>query len=173
MRKSVTRTLRIDEELDRSIQEIAADENLTINSLVNRTLVKLVEWDRPGQKVGFVSSPSTLLGKLLSDRDGQGCELLGQWAAREVFVPFIEFLFGEVSVPNVLLLFKRASRYGQFAFGVTGDSGKRVLILKQTLGPNWTSYYGGVMRELFQAVLKKKFEIEYASGMVIAKLETA
>ncbi len=173
MRRSVTRTLRIDEDLDTSIQRIAADENVTINSLVCRTLTKMVEWDRPGQKIGLVSTPSTLLGKLLSDRDDGSCEELGRWAAREVFVPFIQFLFGEVSVTNALLFFKRASRYGQFTFDETGDSGKHILILKQTHGPNWTSYYGGLMKEIFHGVLGKKFAAEYRSDMLIAQLDTS
>jgi hypothetical protein len=171
MRSSVTRTLRIEEELDRSIQRIAADENLTVNSVVNRTLLRMVEWDHPGMKVGLVSASSTLLGRLLSDKDEEACEELGRWAAREFYVPFIAFLFGEVSVANSLDFFARASRYGEFTFGETGDSGKHILILKQTFGQNWTYYFSGVMGELFHGVLGKRFTTECTADMLVAKLE--
>ncbi len=173
MRKSVTRTLRIDEVLDRSIQRIATDENLTVNSLVNRTLTKMIEWDRPAEKVGFVSASPTLMGRLLSERDGEASEELGRWAAREVFLPFIQYLFGEVSVTTVLLYFKRASGYGQFAFDETGDSGKRILILKQSLGPNWTLYYDGVMKEIFNETMGKELATECTSDMLVGKLATS
>lgn len=172
MPESVTRTLRIEQDLDRKIQRIAADEKLTVNSLVNKTLLRMVEWDRPGSKVGLVSASSTLLGRLLADKDPADSEDLGRWAARGVYVPFIEFLFGEVSVASVLLLFTRASRYGQFVFGQTADSGKHILILKQTFGANWDYYYGGVLKELLHEVCGMQLTTQYAAGLLVAKLET-
>ena len=173
MRRTVTRTVRIDEGLDRSIQRIAADESITINSLVGRSLTRLVEWDRPAQKFGYVAASSILLGKLLSDKDEDRCEELGRWAAHEFVIPFVVFLFGELSCANVLLFFKRASRYGQFAFDETEDSGKHILVLKQTHGPNWSYYYGGMMKEMFQAVLGKKFATDHTSGILVAQLDTS
>ncbi len=43
--KSITRTLRLDAELDDNLLKLAESENISVNLLINKALTRYVEWD--------------------------------------------------------------------------------------------------------------------------------
>jgi len=88
MPKSVTRTVRLDKDLDDAIQRRAEEEKITVNFLVNRTVRKLVEWDIPARKFGLVIAPEGLLSTLIDRYDDESCIGLGRASAREYIKPF-------------------------------------------------------------------------------------
>src|SRR5579863_8411185 len=112
MPKSVTRTVRLDKDLDDAIQRRAAEEKITVNFIFNRTVRKLVEWDVPARKLGLVTTPEGLLNRLLDRYDDDGCLELGRASARDYVKPFVVYLFGEFSLENTILLLRRSSQYG-------------------------------------------------------------
>ena len=72
--RSITRTVRIDEDVQDAIEHIAEQQNLSVNALVNKALRKFAFWDTALEKFEAVSTPSQLLVKMmeyLSDQNAK------------------------------------------------------------------------------------------------------
>lgn len=65
-KKTVLRTIRISEELDRLIQKDAKEKRTSVNAMVAGMLEKYAEWDRFTAKYGFVSCSQDLFRSLLA-----------------------------------------------------------------------------------------------------------
>lgn len=174
MPKSVTRTIRLDEDLDRVIQNRARNENASVNFLMNSIIRKFVEWDIPAEKIGLRSIPEALLSRLIGEKDDEKCNELGRWVAREVFRPLAEYIFGDLSIHTSVQVFKRISQYaGRLRFDDTTDSRKHILILGHNQGHSMSKYYGGVMEGVFHDLLGKQLILECTDSLCIAQLEAS
>jgi hypothetical protein len=65
----VTRTLRLEEDLDKAIVRRASNEKVSVNFLVGRSLRKMVDWDIPVMDFGMAVIPEILLNRFSSDKD--------------------------------------------------------------------------------------------------------
>ncbi len=175
MPKSVTRTLRIDADLDEAIQRRAGEEKITVNSFFNRTIRKLIEWDVPAQKFGLVMVPEGLLNKLIEKYDDASGFELGRASAREYVKPLAEYLYGEFSLETSILLLRRSSQYGgQWEFDDVvdlADSRKHILIFKHHQGHKWARYYHGMLLETFRDLLGKNVKLESTDYVTIAQFD--
>jgi hypothetical protein len=172
--KSVTRTVRLDEDLDHAIQQRAKDSRVTVNFLVNRAIRKLVEWDIPSANVGMVVVPSVLHDRLFDAVDEQVCRELGHSIAAEFYKPFAEFLFGEFSVNTAILLFKRMSEYGgRFVFDDSRDTRKYVVIIRHGSGQKMSHYYGGLIEGIFRDILGKQLKLQCTQALCIAQFDAS
>jgi predicted HicB family RNase H-like nuclease len=100
--KSVNRTLRLDEELDRAIAKKASKDRTSVNFLVNRCIRKFVEWDSPSSEFGVVSVPKSLLDGLVRDKDEEALERYGREVARNLVKPAAEYVLGEFTVESAV-----------------------------------------------------------------------
>jgi hypothetical protein len=173
--KSITRTVRLDADLDAAIQRKSAEEKVTVNFFINRTVRKLVEWDMPARKFGLVMTPEALLIKLLERYDDESCLELGRASAREYIKPLAEYLYGEFSLETSILLFRRSSQYGgRWEFDEVvdlADSKKHVLILRHNQGHKWARYYHGLIVETFRGLLGKNAKVESTDNLCIAQFD--
>src|SRR6266566_3353557 len=63
--KSVTRTIRIDEDIDFQLEKLAHEQRVSVNYFANQALRKFVEWDVFADRLGFVTLPSDIFEKLV------------------------------------------------------------------------------------------------------------
>jgi hypothetical protein len=64
-KKTILRTIRIDKDLDDTLNKAAKENGVSENALISSILAKYVEWDRYSQKFGFVSLPSEALKAII------------------------------------------------------------------------------------------------------------
>jgi hypothetical protein len=55
--KSMTRTIRISQQLDKLLEKDAMNKRVSINSLISSIITKYAEWDRYVKSLRFVSIP--------------------------------------------------------------------------------------------------------------------
>lgn len=174
MRKSITRTVRLDDDLDRAIQNRAKESNVSVNFLINRLIRKFIEWDVPAEKFGLGPVAAILLNRLFDEISEEASGELGKWAAHEFFSPFCRYLFGELTYETSILTFRRASEYGsRYAFDTTSDSRNRVIVLRHNGGPKISSFYAGIFKGIYSDILKMELNVESTHDYCIAQLRTA
>lgn len=174
MRKSVTRTVRLDDDLDRAIQDQASETRVSVNFLVNRLIRKYVEWDIPAEKFGLGPVASVLLNRLFEDIDEESAGELGRWTAHEFTAPFCRYLFGELSFDTIVHTFRRASVYGsRYAFDTTSDSRNRIIVLRHNGGRKVSLFYAGIFKGLFTEALKMEVSVESTHDYCIAQVRIA
>lgn len=175
MPKSVTRTVRVDEELDKAVAKRAADEGVSVNFIVGRALRKMTDWDMPGVKLGFVTTSSALLSLLGEGYGEDEMKAQGRRIARDFMKPATEYMFGKFSLDSSIELLRRSSIYGgrmSFDFVEGSDSRKSVLLIKHGQGRKWSSYYSGMLEETFNVLLGYPGRSTQTDSLCIMQLDS-
>jgi hypothetical protein len=170
---SVTRTLRVDKDLDRAIAAVAAKERVSVNFLVNRCIRRYVEWDYPSAEFGMVSVPNLLWEELTKDKDGSALEQLGRKVAQEYLRPAALYLTGEFTAASATEVLRRASLYGgTFSFNVDEgqDTHNRVIVLRHDQGSLWSRYFVGLLDETYGVLLQRQIKMTYTGSLCVVQM---
>src|SRR2546428_10001757 len=63
--KSVTRTIRIDDDINYQLEKLAHEQRVSVNYFANQALRKFVEWDIYAERLGFVTLRPDIFEKLI------------------------------------------------------------------------------------------------------------
>jgi hypothetical protein len=171
MPKSVTRTVRLDDDLDAAIRGKAKEANTSVNVLVNRLIRKYVDWDLPGQKFGLGPVATSLLNRLFENVDDKSAFDLGRAIAHDFYKPFACYLFGELTLDTSIHLFRRAADYGgRYSFDVNTDKKHRILVLRHNGGQRVSQFYSGVVQGVYSEILKTEVKVESNRDYLVVQL---
>jgi len=152
--KSVTRTLRLDDDVDSALERMAEESGESVNAIAGKALRKLVEWDRLAEKAGLVVVSPITLGRLMNSQTLEQAKALGEDASVDVWEPIIVSNFGEVTLTSVLNSIELISRYmGRFDFHYATEGSKRVVTVRHAGGLKWSAFYLGAATHLFEDAL--------------------
>ena len=150
----MTRTLRLDDDVDAALERIADESGESVSAVVGRALRKLVEWDRLAEKAGLVVVSPITLGRLMDSQTLEEARELGEEVGMEVWKPIIISNFGEVTLASVLNSIELISRYmGRFDFHYASEGSKRVVTVRHAGGLKWSAFYVGAATRLFKETL--------------------
>lgn len=152
---SVTRTVRIDKDLDDRIQTLANHERMSVNALVNRSLGNLVEWDRFADFFGMMTFTPMLLEDLVERLSVDEALALGRKNADEFAKPMIMLMHGEFDVVHALEALRRfGSGTRSFRFEDRVDGRRHVMVVHHARGRKWSAFFEGMLVGIFQDGLR-------------------
>jgi len=169
---SVTRTIRIERDVDDFLRKFADQEGISVNFLVNKAIRRLVEWDVFADKFGMVSLPSSLLIKMMESLTDAEAAEVGQWVGKNLLPEFLTFWFREVSLQSIVMGYSRlTARYARaFEYEERAKEGKWTIVLKHGGGPRWSIYYEALLRTALESLLKgAELRTEKTDDQVIAR----
>ena len=170
---TVTRTIRLEAELDEALEKLASDGGESVNALLNRTLRKLAEWDRVAEAFGIMGVAQGTLIRLMEAITQDQARELGVWAAREQWEPMMRYMYGQVSVDSVLrsidLLARNSSR---FIFDHVVMGRKHVITIRHSMGMKWSSFYEGAARTTIEDLLGLKCVTQLTGETVDVEFQT-
>ncbi len=150
----MTRTLRLDDDIDEALEKMAQERGESVNAIAGRALRKLVEWDRLAGNAGLVLISPVTLGRLMDSQTQEQAKALGEFVGNEVWKPVIISRFGEVTLDSVLKSIELIGRYmGRFNFIYSTEGTKRVITIRHSGGLNWSRFYVGAATPLFSEAL--------------------
>jgi hypothetical protein len=174
MPKSVTRTVRLDDDLDKAIQNRAKDSNVSVNFLVNKLIRKFVDWDIPAEKLGIVHVPAVLFKRLFDSFDDDAAEGLGRWLAHEHYDPFFKYVFGELTFEKTVDHFRMGSEYGgRFSFAINSDERNHTIVIKHNAGMKFSRFYAGLLKGVYTDILTMDLKVECTADLCLAHLVVA
>jgi len=154
----VTRTLRLDDDVDAALEKMAGERGESVNSIAGRALRRLVEWDRLAENAGVVGISSVTLGRLMDSQTPEQAGALGELVGKEVWKPIIISKYGEVSLDSVLKSIELIARYmGRFDFIYSTEGSKKVVTIRHSGGIKWSRFYLGAATLLFSQVIGLSF----------------
>lgn len=169
--RSVTRTVRLDEDVDRMFQNLSDKEKTSINHLVSKALRRYAEWDVHAERFGFLTVGTKMLAKLFNRLTDEEARELGREVANNAGPEFINFYFKKYNYDTVIKTVQILGQYGKmYTFETSFDGKTRVLVLKHGRGPRTSAYLAQAMGGLFQR-LGVKPEITETEGQVSIKVE--
>ncbi len=99
--RTVTLTIRLNEQSEKELKEEAADKKVTVNGLVSQILGKYLEWDRHIEKLDAVTIPADSLARLTSNVDEEALAKFGREIA-ESRMSLISVWYKQITPETVL-----------------------------------------------------------------------
>jgi hypothetical protein len=166
--KSVVRSFRLDEDVDKSLHKYALQEGISINSLVNRGLRRYVLWDIHASRFGGVTLAGASLTRIMNYLSDDEVREYAQWVADNSVRDFVTFFFGEVTLHTLLQGLKLLADYGgHFEYEESTSGRVRTVVLKHGRGMKWSIHYGEWVRLAVEKLLGLKVDIERTENQVI------
>jgi hypothetical protein len=168
--RSVTRTLRLDEDVEAGIVEMAEREKFSFNLLANRSLRKLVEWEDKASKFGFIQVPTSIVEKVFSILTDEEARELGKEAGTNTLPEMVLFWFKKFNPETALKAMEMIGSYGNaFRLQYTLDGETDTVVLKHDRGPRVSAFYAELFGSLFKA-MGAKVETHETDGQVVATI---
>jgi hypothetical protein len=168
--RSVTRTLRLDEDVEAGIVEMAEREQFSFNLLANRSLRKLVEWEDKASKFGFIQVPTSIVEKVFSILTDEEARELGREAGTNTLPEMVLFWFKKFNPETALKAMEMIGSYGNaFRLQYTLDGDTDTVVLKHDRGPRVSAFYAELFGSLFKA-MGAKVETHETDGQVVATI---
>jgi hypothetical protein len=171
-RKTVTRAIRVDEDLDKNLGEIAIKEGTSVNFVVNRALQKFVEWDYLASKYGITSNFTAALTKLLDYLPDEQVVDFARWVAHNLFKEYVTFWFKSVTLENIVKAIRLLGVAGNFRYDESLDSDVRSIVCKHNSGRKWSRFYAEVFARVFEDLGETRVKIESTENQVLVQFTT-
>jgi len=171
-KSSVTRTIRLEKGLDEVIQKIADEEKVTVNSLVNRSLRKFVDWDVYAEKFGIAAMTPWLFVELMEKESIDEARELGRRVVRQSARQAIETIFLDFTVTTALGFIQLFGKYGgRYSYEDSVEGRRHVVLIRHGHGLKWSSYYEGMFRGLLEDELGLTIKVRVTPDACLARFE--
>ena len=168
--RAVTRTLRIDSDVESRIELLAEKEGVSFNLLANRSLRRLVEWEATAEKFGFAQVPLHSLERVFNLLTEEQARELGREAGKNMMQELILFWFKKLDREAALKLLAMSAKYARlFKMEHTSNGSTETVVLKHDRGRNASAYYSELLKSLFQS-LETDITTQETEGQVVAQI---
>ena len=120
-RKTVTRTFRLDEPLNESLENLSEQSQITPSNLLNQILTQFVNWNRfvNTRDSPFITFYSRTLTSLMQSVDEEKLLKIAREVETEATIDYIKFRWGKLNLQTFIRYFQLVSAYsnqGQINF---------------------------------------------------------
>ena len=166
--KSVVRSLRLDEDVDKSLHKLALEGGISVNSLANRALRRYVVWDVNSSRFGGVTLAGASLTRIMNYLSDDEVREYARWVAENSVRDFVTFFFGDVTLHTLLEGLKLLADYGgHFVYEESTSGRVRTVVLKHGRGMKWSIHYGEWVSLTVEKLLGLRVETEKTENTVI------
>ena len=169
--RSVTRTVRIDDDVDQMFTEMADRERVSTNHLVNKALRRYGEWEVLAERYGFVAISSRMLGALFERLSIEEARKMGREAGGSSTVEFIQFYFKKFNYDTTMRTLEvLGHQYARnYTFEKSDEDNEEMIIMKHGRGPKTSAYMAEALIALF-GQLGMKIDVMETEDQIVAKI---
>ncbi|MBI2183657.1 MAG: hypothetical protein HYU39_01730 [Thaumarchaeota archaeon] len=160
-KRSTTFTLRVDQDILDALKDEAGRQGVSANVLVNKQLRKYVDWGRFSERYGMISISKNALRRLLRVIPDETLRELATEGGREGPIDIILFVWGEVTMENVIkLLHIFAVYHGMGDLEEHDENGRKRFVFHHDMGPKRSIYIEAFFKSMFKSLFNysPKFE---------------
>ncbi len=151
--RTITRTFRISEHAFKALQDDARHQNVSVNTLVNQTLLSYANFDRFVKKLHLIKISRPTFRRVLDAAHDDAIIEAGQLAGSDVPKFLILAKDGTLSLETVLVHLRGLADYGNlFEYTESVEDRKRVVTLGHELGPKGTLFLAHYVQTVFESV---------------------
>jgi hypothetical protein len=168
--KTVLRTVRLPEDLEVKLEELASHKGIALNALVTSVLNKYALWDNLTERFGFVTISKTLFKDMVEAVDPQKLQELAQGDSYQSMKDMMMFWFQDVTLDNFLEFLSRRGRYGlDIKVEVKREGNMLTLIVTHDFGPYYTQFLKTSLDSEFRTLFKIAPTIDTTESSVMLK----
>lgn len=172
-RKTVTRAIRVDEDLDKGLATIASKEGTSVNFIVNKALRKYVDWDYLAGKYGVTSDFAAASAKLLDYLSDEEVIDFGRWVANKLFREYVTFWFKRIDFETILKAIRLLGVAGNFQYDEYFGNDVRSIVCKHNSGRKRSRFYAEMFKDVFKELADTEVKIESTENQVLVQFSTS
>ena len=139
-KKTVLRTVRISEELDRILQKDAKVNRTSVNALISSIMAKYAGWDRYTEKFRYISIPGTIFRALLDLADENALATAAERLGDELPKEITSFWFKKSNLETYLQYISNAAEYGNaLEAEIESERGNYTISIHHEYGKKWST----------------------------------
>jgi hypothetical protein len=170
--RSVTRTIRLDEDIGLQLAATAEREGQSGNIIISKALRGYLEWTQYAKLLNHATVSHTLLEKMMDYLTADEARELGRWSATNTLVEMTNMLFGGVRLTSTIAtLAIMAKHSGRFVLEHTFENAKHYLILIHDAGLKWSQFYEEYLITAIQNSQVKQFDVKLTDNQVALFIE--
>jgi len=168
--KSINRTFRLDEDLLKTVHDLAHQKNVSLNEFVADALREAAA-DALMEGIEMEEVPSTFMVKLMEFVPTEKVAELGRWSAINFSRKFVWQIFKEISPDTLIKGYEVLARKYKhfFSFEHHADGSDHILKILHSRGQKWSIYYGESMRSAFKDLVGVEIEVEWGPNEVVGR----
>jgi hypothetical protein len=172
--KSVNRTFRLDEDLLRTVHELAQKKNISVNEFVVGAL-REAEARALMEGIEMEEVPSAFMLKIMEYVPIEKVAELGRWSTVNFSRKFVWQIFKELSSDTLIkayeILGEKYKHYFSFEHHFEGSD--HILKIHHSRGQKWSIYYGESLRSAFKDLLGMEIEVDWGPNEVRGRFTEA
>src|SRR5256712_1443811 len=150
--KTVAKSFRVNEKALGALQEEAARQSVSVNTLVNQLLLEYSEFGRFLQRVNAMRLSRKTFGEILNCISEDSLAKAAQTAGKGAPIALISSKYGRVTVNTVLGFIHDLSAYANlFEYYEKNENERWTVTLMHELGPKWSAFLANYIGEAFVA----------------------
>ena len=159
---SATRNIRLEGDLDHALEEIAKQENQSVSLIMNKALLRHVDWEYPAGRFGLITVSTSVMRKLFELLTIDQARTFGKEAGAQFISEFVNFWFKALDFKALLKALEfLGDRYArEFHFDQGFDGKVHTLIIKHDRGSATSAYYAEALKVLLDRLNLKAETIE-------------
>ncbi len=159
---SATRAIRLEGDLDRALEELAKQENQSVSLIMNKALLRYVEWEYPAGRFGLITVSSSVTRKLFELLTVDQARTFGREAGAQFLAEFVNFWFKALDFNSLLRALEYlGDRYARdFHFDQSFDGRVHTIIIKHDRGSATSAYYAEALKALLERLNMKAETVE-------------
>lgn len=151
--RTVPKSFRVDESASIAVEEEAASQNVSSNTLVNQILKQFSEFDRFARRINTVKLSSSVFRDLLSEVDSEKVIEIAKSAGSSIPQAFATTKSGKVDVESLVDHIRCLAAYAHlYEFSETIDAHDRLLTLVHDFGLNWSIFLVHYVKAMFEQI---------------------
>ena len=172
-KKTLLRTIRVSEEIDKLLQEDARAKRTSVNALVSAMMTRYAEWDRYTDRFGVISL-STDLFRAIIDASSEKeliriAEELGARLPREMML----FWYRKFNLDSFLRYIASNARYARLGeYELENNEGDYALSIHHGFGEKWSKFLSAYLGQTLQAGLELTPRFELTKNSLIISFKT-
>jgi len=167
-KKTVLRTVRLNQELDSILRDDAKESNLTVNGLINRIMTKYIDWDRYAERFGFVSFARQTFKSILEEVDECKVEQIATNTASPILEAVTLFWFKKLNAETLVKTISNYCKYsGLAASEIKVDGAQCAMTFHHDLGRKYSIYLKNAISQFVKTTLGLVPKIEITHDMVL------
>lgn len=153
-KKTVLRTIRIPENLSTELEEAAAADGISFNSLSSAILQEYITWTRKARKFGFAYVSKSLLKIILESANSTELDMLVRERYGGILKDMAMFWYSDASLTSIIRVLELLSLHNwHLDMGKKIDGRKVTLSFHHDLGPKFAVF----LRAMLDSTLKEEF----------------
>jgi hypothetical protein len=166
--KTLLRTIRIRQDVDKILRTDAGTKGLSVNMLVSQIFDKYCEWDRYAERFGFITIASGTFRSILEEIDDEKLSRIAASLGAEVLKAVTLFWFKKVDLQTFLDTISLYAKYSGLQVHETKvDANEYTIVFRHALGRKWSTYLRHFMSHAIQEAVRVFPQSEISENSVV------